>query len=54
MEKDRAGKGARETTRKPYQKPKLEWEEKLEPVAFQITCAKKPLTSPACQAAPQY
>lgn len=40
--------------KKPYQKPAIAWEEKLESTAFMVQCldGKEPGPIPQCQAAP--
>ena len=42
------------STKKPYKKPAIAWEEKLEPTAFMVQCldGKQPGEGPQCDAAP--
>lgn len=38
----------RASSKKPYQKPEITWEEKIEPVTHAVTCAVDPLGGPQC------
>jgi len=40
------------TSKKPYQKPGIDWEQKMEPITHALTCAFQPAQSELCDSSP--